>query len=642
MLSIILQALALSAAPMHQGPRILHRESVPFRIASTDTLSLHAWLKERHWTFRSLGSGIVEVKVASDSLAALENVPGITTIEAAPRYSSHALDESRTLIRAAPVHRGTGLSKPHHGTKSLIGIVDVGFDLGHYAFLDSTGNSRIVRVWDHTDKTGKPPAGFTTGSLFSGAAIANLGHTASQSHHGTHVTGLAAGREWSPSGGEWWGVADDARIVLVECGNGCSAMNDGIKYIYQLADSLKLPAVVNLSWGNLNGPRDGNGTDCALMKTLVGPGKLAVVSAGNAGGQAGHAVHTFAGDTARLALQVSTGVETSGQDTIRKVFFNEVELWGDSALTYKSWVEFLDTNNTVLTTSPLETSGRTTWKNISLIKPSGKDTFWVSGNLERRAGKGGTKLSVSTNRPDTRLRVGITATQGTVHGWIWENGMSFLNPPSAECPKCIAPDSDHMISDKATCASVVSVGAVDGAGHATWFTSKGPGRATRVKPDLASPGFNIVSSLNSSVNDGWSVSGVAGPYTWGAMSGTSMSAPLVTGALALLLEANPKLTPDSAVALLKNKSTTFDPAIGWGTLDVLGMFEGLDPSPTLGTKSAPAPVPLGIRHWITPDGRRTAIASGSRPLDSHPGGIAWLQTCTDGGCWNQGFVRLHK
>lgn len=601
---------------------------------------MRQWLESRHFRAHNLGSGILEARIPTDSLESLGTLPGILGMESAPRHIRHELDASRTLIQGAPVHAGTDLGAAHHGTKALIGIVDVGFDLGHPAFFDSNGTSRIVRVWDHTNTTGKPPSGFTTGTLFSGTAIATLGRTGSLSHHGTHVTGLAAGRTWAPSGGDWWGVADDARIVLVECGNGCTSMNDGVKYIYQLADSLKLPAVVNLSWGNLNGPRDGKGTDCTLMGSMAGPGKLAVVSAGNSGGQAGHAVHTFAGDTARLSLQVSTGVQTSGQDTIRKVFFNEVELWGDSALTYKSWVEFLDTTGRLLTTSTIETAGRTIPKNLSQTLLVGKDTMWITGLLEKRSGKGGTQYSISTTRPQTLLRVGMTATTGKIDGWVWEDGLEFLTPDPSTCPKCLVPDHDQMISDKATCPNVISVGAVDADGIATWFTSKGPGYATRPKPEVSAPGSEIVSSLNSGVNNGGAVAGSSGAYTWGPMSGTSMSAPLVTGALALLLEQNPRLTTDSAWKLLKGSYTMHDAARGWGVLNVYSLFQHLDPATPVGIRQEDAGTAGDVqRRWITPDGRRIAIPAGAAPRRFHPGGIAWLQECRNGSCSARGIAK---
>lgn len=69
------------------------------------------------------------------------------------------------------------------------------------------------------------------------------------------------------------------------------------------------------------------------------------------------------------------------------------------------------------------------------------------------------------------------------------------------------------------------------------FSSRGPSPYTKSKPDLLAPGVNITSLAN---------------YGTGyiTMSGTSMSTPLISGCCALLLEKNPKLTPNEVKELL--------------------------------------------------------------------------------------------
>jgi minor extracellular serine protease Vpr len=637
---MLLLALALA---LHSGLASEAAISEPslFMVGTRDSAGLSRWLVAKHWAHRPFAQGLFEVQAHPDSLGELAQLPGIERIEAPTRQTHHSLDASRSRLDAQPVHLGQGLAHPYHGTGVLVGIIDVGFDLKHYAFLDSAGNSRIIRLWDHTNSTGTPPAGYQTGSLFSGAKLGAMQRSGSLSHHGTHVTGLAAGRTWKGSGGDWWGVADDARIALVECGSGCPQLGNGLEYLFKLADSLQLPAVVNMSWGSLNGPRDGKSSDCIRGASLLGPGKLAVVSAGNSGREAGHAVHSFAGDTARLALEVSAGIETQDQDTIRKLFFNEVELWGDSAKSYSTWVEFLDSaTGTTLSGSPTYLSP-TQWKNISEQNVVGNDTFWVSGNLEMRSGQGGARLSISTSRAHTALRVGILSEKATVHAWIWEEGLEFRTESPGRCRSCITPDHDQIISDKATCPQFISVGAIDGEdGSAADFTSRGPGRGVLPKPDVSAPGVEIISSLNSWVNDGTQVVGGAGTSFWGRMSGTSMAAPLVTGAVALLLETDPALTPIQAIAALKGASTTHDPATGWRSLDVLELFQekGLQ---TIGIQkhSIAKMQETTSRAWITPTGTKIRISAGNNAMDSHPGGIAWLQLCSLSGCTSQGIVR---
>jgi serine protease AprX len=103
------------------------------------------------------------------------------------------------------------------------------------------------------------------------------------------------------------------------------------------------------------------------------------------------------------------------------------------------------------------------------------------------------------------------------------------------------------------------VGAVDDRGTASIrddtipsYSAFGPTLEGHLKPDLVAPGTNIISDLastNSVVYQQHAGNRVNNYYF--RMSGTSMAAPMVSGAVALLLQDEPNLNPDQVKYRLK-------------------------------------------------------------------------------------------
>src|SRR5688500_1447868 len=110
---------------------------------------------------------------------------------------------------------------------------------------------------------------------------------------------------------------------------------------------------------------------------------------------------------------------------------------------------------------------------------------------------------------------------------------------------------------------VVGVGATDAAGKLAGYSSRGNFGDTLQHPSLVAPGTNIISLRSAPTITG--VSGIAGadaqrlsatemPY-YTTATGTSFSAPQVAGAVALMLEVNPNLTPAEVKDILSRTAT---------------------------------------------------------------------------------------
>ncbi|NNF08427.1 MAG: S8 family serine peptidase, partial [Candidatus Eisenbacteria bacterium] len=125
---------------------------------------------------------------------------------------------------------------------------------------------------------------------------------------------------------------------------------------------------------------------------------------------------------------------------------------------------------------------------------------------------------------------------------------------------------------------------LSGEGLITWFSSHGPTRDGRQKPDLVAPGFVIAAAKSSGIAPELeSLYGFPGTIDADGVhfyqAGTSMSAPHVTGAVALLLAVEPKLTPEDVRTRLIDSSTQdeftgegWSPDGGHGKLNVAALL----------------------------------------------------------------------
>ncbi len=135
------------------------------------------------------------------------------------------------------------------------------------------------------------------------------------------------------------------------------------------------------------------------------------------------------------------------------------------------------------------------------------------------------------------------------------------------------PDGDYdSIGEIGSAKNLITVGAVDDQGRMTSFSGWGPTDDGRVKPDLVANGTGLYSDDLGSGH--------------ASRSGTSMSTPVVTGVLALLVEQYRLLLggdpgPALARALLVNSARDLGPPgpdyrYGWGLVDAWAAMSVID------------------------------------------------------------------
>lgn len=480
-------------------------------------------------------------------------------------------DRSIPFIRIAAEYANVAGPYKETGDSALIAVIDDGIDVLHKAFLDAGGNSRIVGIWDQNDDVGPPPPGFSYGTFHDAAAIAGYVKTGvvpphlgrNESGHGTHVASIAGGRAVGDFAG---GVAPDAKLLFVVSGGsgpiGYSQSHiEALAFIDKFAAKLKLPVVVNVSQGMNAGAHDGKSSlevaFDAFSDSGRRQGRVVVKSAGNERAKGGHAKVTLSPDS----LETLTWRRTSGAD-----FAERIELWWSSA----DEIEFRLSD---------PSANWSSW--VGTTAPEYKGTFPKGGPChllftKRHIDNGDSLLLIELGDANgdaalgdwaLEMRSGAVPEGGEIHCWIERNQgvpSSFLNHMSEEM----------TLSIPGTAASVIAVGAVNASSpiQVGTFSSYGPTRDGQKKPLVCAPGVRVRAA------EGGTKEGVL------VNSGTSMAAPHVAGAIALVLSRAAKAGKvpggNQIASALRQKTQNYNgrwnPGQGYGVIDVTAALAAFD------------------------------------------------------------------
>ena len=539
-------------------------------------------LKAEGFTVNSRFGNVATISVPTGQYRTLRDIPGVKATRRAQRVelnNDKALLLSHGLLEGLPV---TSDTLPYTGRGVVVGVIDTGFDFNHINFKDSDGHSRVAAVYLPADSTGSAPVvngDSLPGSAYYGDDIAALTTDNDQMSHATHTTGTAAG-SYAAQG--YRGVAPGATLVL--CGMTEEELTDAniansVNFIFDYAERNNMPAVINMSLGSSDGAHDGSSWLSQAFDKASGPGRICVVSAGNQGEVPCHWEHKFEdeGDTVRTFL--------SNWRPSNPRYSGYASSWSTTDAPHRLTLAIVDLeadtvcHSVALDTLAVDDDGMAT------IDAS-NDSIWAryfDGFLQYQSqiadnGRFNAIVAVDVTPAEyNRYALGMlySAPKGEmVHAWtssiyFWSRSKSGWTTGTA----------NMSISDMATGENAISVGAYcsrkttpkyngsefrysRSAPYAiAYFSSYGPDARGIQRPDVTAPGFAVVSSANRYDSTSNIIAHLAFRaevdgelYPYGSEYGTSMSTPVVTGAIAVWLQADPTLDAARVRNVLKATS----------------------------------------------------------------------------------------
>jgi subtilisin family serine protease len=537
------------------------------------------------------------VKVPVEKVEAFTQLSGISYIQIDEPVKPH-LNIVRASTHADSVQRGINLSKKYSGKNVVVGVIDFGFDYNHPTLFDTTGTRyRVKKVWE-LNGVGTPPAGYIYGRELKDTTEIKAQTTDNTIQtHGTCVAGVAAGSGFgSPQNGQRYrGLAYDADMVLVGVRRdsieqqwmegGFSDFLDGINYIFDYAESVHKPCVINISWGSQSGPHDGTTLFNEACDNLTGSGRILVMSAGNEGQDSLHITKSF-----------------SATDTVLNTFLDFtpatykrtwVDVWGEHGKTFCGNVTLYKNGVAGQSTGTICIDDQT--HSFALIGDNGTDTCTVDFITSSAEYNGKPRATISIfNHADDSVGMSITGTEGTIHAWneyyyygYTHSYQSTFNDHGYSWAQ--SGNTESTVSDMGAGKSVLLIGAYTSktswkdlngvswsypatytkTGQIAPFSSRGPMIDGRVKPDITAPGITMATAYSSYDADylpgGARQTSLVAVYTnpdtqrnyyYGEFTGTSASAPVTSGIVALMLEANPAFFPSHVQKIFAQTAIT--------------------------------------------------------------------------------------
>lgn len=460
--------------------------------------------------------GYAIITIDKRKIAMLYSYPQIEHIELPKNlYIESSYNLISSCIRSVQENQTYNLT----GKGVIVAIIDSGIDFAHPDFRNEDGSSRILYLWDQTE-TGTPPAGFIAGAEYSQQQLnealnsprpLDVVNSTDRNGHGTAVAGIAAGNGRA-SDGVNMGVAPQADIIAVKVGSKgyqsfgrTTELMRAIKYVIDKARQRNQPITVNMSFGMNNGSHRGDSLFETYLSEISTEWKnCIIIPTGNEGA----AAHHYAG-------------QISSNQTSDIEFFTVA---GIEQFYLSMWKNFTDSLS------------------VELLFPSGASSGVI--NIEsqmKRVRINNLVLTVIFGQPShysihQEILFTIKATTGTISPGVWKLRLIASNvvdgnfeiwlPTLEEVTARTyfsSPSINNTMTIPSTAQKVIKVaGYNDRVGNIAEFSGVGSINPVLPNPDLAAPAVGILTAKSGGGYDSY--------------TGTSMAAPFVTGAAALIMQ----------------------------------------------------------------------------------------------------------
>ena len=543
-------------------------------------------------TFRGLSFITADVPV--DQLQALAEIDNVTKIKVST-LAQPDTDVAREKTNVNPVIANTdlaqlrGMTTTFDGSGVVLGVIDDGIDFRHIAFKNADGTSRIVRayVYDGTQsrlyteaEMNNPALAPTTDNIYSDhgsytASIAGGSSVIIERLDNTHYNMSVTNAHDSATYG---GMAPGAELYLVGLkGLEITRRAAAIAMIAEYADSVGKPLVINCSWTTKQGPRNGKGEVADVVHAYFGdghPNRIILFSTSNLAGKGdehgggGRFVHKKNASRENPLRTIIRTNERGGD------YYDEFPAvaWSDSALNCRAMV--LDNDSGKILWSAIYTSPG--WNYVDSVTGYNPNSlFWC--NIGYDDSYESHFLDISTDYMESivpgaySLAVEVFPENGTADINMWARSSdsylsNYLEHPGPNNPWQDGSD-DNSIGHEASIDNSISVGAYvsrvditnyenhlshygDLLDDIAWFSSYATTECSvtgQSAPWITTPGLFVYGAgnhyhtsqlgSNSCYNLGWLLIANDSINPYFSMMGTSSSAPVASGIVALWLQA---------------------------------------------------------------------------------------------------------